>query len=407
MPITLGCPSCGKRFKARDESAGKRVKCPYCGAAVTVPTAEEAAVASAPTMAIPPVPPVPAAPPPPASARPSTLLDSGPVPAPGARPAPAPVAAPDDWGAEPPMISERPKPAPAAEPPPEESSAPFRMMPATVDRSKKQFRSEVEKNAPPPRSGSEKTPEQIQAAGWKKARSGLFWVLFALFFLTIPGLVGFAKVVLPRAGVEIPSGEGWVIPGYVNSNEQGSIRMKKQEQIDVLAYAAPVLLGGLALSFGRLTCGAAPRNSGAKGLFAFSGLFTFFALACLVTAAACDKLLFLKTYRLTAVGFLILGAVAEFWFLTGLAASGLALKRPKAARAVGLIGLCVALLAAIPTLGWQVYVQEVRPKQLDDDWRLYEQAALMLGWLLLIGVYWRAVRTVRGAIREFLDSVPE
>ena len=45
MPITLGCPSCGKRFRARDESAGKKVKCPYCQAAVPVPTAEETAKA--------------------------------------------------------------------------------------------------------------------------------------------------------------------------------------------------------------------------------------------------------------------------------------------------------------------------------------------------------------------------
>ncbi|MBX9581755.1 MAG: hypothetical protein K2X87_15740, partial [Gemmataceae bacterium] len=37
MPITLTCPSCTKRFRARDESAGKRVKCPFCQAAVGVP----------------------------------------------------------------------------------------------------------------------------------------------------------------------------------------------------------------------------------------------------------------------------------------------------------------------------------------------------------------------------------
>src|SRR6478736_3260535 len=55
MPITLGCPSCGKRFRARDESAGKRVKCPFCQAAVAVPTSEEAASANAPTDTVPPL----------------------------------------------------------------------------------------------------------------------------------------------------------------------------------------------------------------------------------------------------------------------------------------------------------------------------------------------------------------
>ena len=36
MPITVTC-SCGKRFRVRDEHAGKRGKCPSCGAAVTIP----------------------------------------------------------------------------------------------------------------------------------------------------------------------------------------------------------------------------------------------------------------------------------------------------------------------------------------------------------------------------------
>ena len=41
MPITLGCPSCGKRFRAREESSGKKVKCPFCQAAVPVPNSDE------------------------------------------------------------------------------------------------------------------------------------------------------------------------------------------------------------------------------------------------------------------------------------------------------------------------------------------------------------------------------
>ncbi len=38
MPITVTC-KCGKRFRVRDEHAGKRGKCPSCGAAVTIPAA--------------------------------------------------------------------------------------------------------------------------------------------------------------------------------------------------------------------------------------------------------------------------------------------------------------------------------------------------------------------------------
>jgi hypothetical protein len=280
------------------------------------------------------------------------------------------------------------------------------MLPKIADKSKKGIKAKPE----PKRhtsDASSKTPEQIAAPGWRKARGGLFWVLFALFFLTLPGFVGFAKAVLPRAGVEIPKGEGWVIPGYVNTNDEGAVHMKKEKQIDVLVYAVPVIIAGLVLSFGRLTCGSVPRSSGAKGMFAFSGLFTFVAWVGLVTAGVCKLLLFDETYRQAGIGFVIVGSVAEFWFLTGLAASGVALKRPKAARAVGLIGFFFALTAAIPAVGWTIYSREWRPKAPDEEWKLYEQAALMLGWLLLIGVYWRAVGAVRGAIRDFLESVEE
>lgn len=37
MPIAFAC-ECGKSFSVGDEHAGKRTKCPKCGAALTVPT---------------------------------------------------------------------------------------------------------------------------------------------------------------------------------------------------------------------------------------------------------------------------------------------------------------------------------------------------------------------------------
>lgn len=39
MPITFSCP-CGKTLRVPDEHAGKRVKCPACGAVGAVPSAE-------------------------------------------------------------------------------------------------------------------------------------------------------------------------------------------------------------------------------------------------------------------------------------------------------------------------------------------------------------------------------
>jgi hypothetical protein len=49
MPIIVDCPECGGRFKARDELTGRRVKCPKCGEAVSVPGEdEEPSVAAGP-----------------------------------------------------------------------------------------------------------------------------------------------------------------------------------------------------------------------------------------------------------------------------------------------------------------------------------------------------------------------
>jgi hypothetical protein len=42
MPIPFRC-ACGRTLRARDELAGRRVKCPTCGETVGVPTAESAA----------------------------------------------------------------------------------------------------------------------------------------------------------------------------------------------------------------------------------------------------------------------------------------------------------------------------------------------------------------------------
>lgn len=43
MAIRVFCPRCGKKLKAPDELAGKRARCPGCGAAVELPAAEPSA----------------------------------------------------------------------------------------------------------------------------------------------------------------------------------------------------------------------------------------------------------------------------------------------------------------------------------------------------------------------------
>jgi len=235
-------------------------------------------------------------------------------------------------------------------------------------------------------------------------------VLFALLWLALPGFVGLGKVVYTRTAGEWPSGPGddWIsIPGYLNTKEPSTFELTKGEILNIALYGVPVFLGGLFLGFGRLTCGAAPRSSGAKGMFALSGIFTFVALAGLLVAVVCDKLLFEDEYRYARLAFLIAGCTAEFWFLNALTASGVSLKRPKAARQVGFIGFVAALLAVVVTIGWPIYDRQLRPRPLTEDWHLYEQAGLLLAWVFVVGTYWRAVGSVRAAVREFLDTLED
>jgi hypothetical protein len=397
MPITLGCPSCGKRFRARDESAGKKVKCPYCQAAVQVPTSEEAASAGAPTAPLPSSP-APAAPPrtgPPARAVPP--------------PAPV-VASPDDWGALPtgpgpagraPAAPPSPPPAPPPAPEPE-------LFPPSLPGPGTRGAKERPKPARPAAKGrgGDETPEQVLAGGWRTVRRGLFWVQFALLMLSLIGFVGFGKKVAERTGNELPSGEGWVkIEGYVNTKEPSAITLTKTDELNVAMYGIPIFVAGVFMVFGRLVASGGPRSSGSRGLFALSGLFLLLGFVAFLISCYFYGLGLKDELRYAAVAFLLLALLAEFWFHIGLTACGLALKRPSVARAVGMFAFVVALGAFAAALGWDLYKEYGRPRKPDQDILLYEQAALMIGWLLLIGTYWRAVRGVRVAAREYIDTV--
>jgi hypothetical protein len=41
MAIDVTCPACGKEFSARDDFAGRTVKCKSCGGKITIPTPEQ------------------------------------------------------------------------------------------------------------------------------------------------------------------------------------------------------------------------------------------------------------------------------------------------------------------------------------------------------------------------------
>jgi hypothetical protein len=398
MPITLGCPSCGKRFRARDESVGKRVKCPFCQAAVPVPSAEEAHHAAAPTdLSAPALEASPATPPTGAPGLPAR--DARPA----AGPTPAAAVTPGDWGAEdaatPPIVLEEEPPAPPFTPPAAAGSKPVRPVASPA--------APKDRPAKPAES-----PLEAATAAWRKARGGLLWVQFGLFWFALIGAVPFGKMVYERSVGELPKGPGWVkIDGYVNTPDRDAVQISKREEINLLAYGVPVLLGGLCLVFGRVTCGAAPRSSGAKGLFVFSGLATLVALTAALTMPVCEKSGFTQVYGYARSAVLVCLPLGEFWFLIALAAAGATLRRPAAVRSVGLFALVVGLAAAVIIAGWDAWlkygVQIGRPKVPDADWLLYEEAAKMLGWLLVIGMYGRAVRATRWAIRDHLDSVED
>lgn len=405
MPITLGCPSCGKRFRARDESAGKRVKCPFCQAPVQVPTADQAAAAGAPTDVV-SAPPFPRSVPSPSAADlalPDVSAKPLPyIPAPPPPPAEAPVAAasPADWGAgdaEQPLLLEM-DPAP---PPPRPR---LTVVPAVE---------EPAPYTPKPDRGRKPTPGEAEhVPGWKAASRGLFWVLFGLFWFALLGVVPFGKLVYERTVGDLPDGPGWVkIDGYLNTDGQDVIRTTQKEEIDAAAYGIPVLLGGFALALGRVVAAAAPGVSGARGLFFFSGVFSLAALVGLLSLPVCDKAGLRDVAGYATTAFVVGGGLAEFWFLIGLGTAAGAVRRPDAARAVGLFALVAGLAYLTATVGWEQYMKHGadlgRPRPLTPDWRFYEAAARMLGWLLVVGVYWRAVAAVRGAIRSHVADVTD
>lgn len=390
MPITLGCPSCGKRFRARDESLGKKVKCPYCQAAVQVTAEDQAPVMppSGQTAGLPVAPP-----------REPALGGSTPgLPA----TEPPAVASPADWGAA------TPAPAPGRSAPPAPVADPF--PPRKPERDKEKPK---EKDRPRPAKSRadkpQKPPEQVLAAGWYTVRRGLFWVQFALLFVALIGCVGFGKIMYTRFVGPLPKGDGaeWVtIEGFINSRGENSIPVSKEEMINLAAYGVPFILASILLVFGRLIASGGPRMSGSRGLFGLSSLFTLLAFVALFGSFLFAGAFKDESDQLRFVYFL-LAPMAELWFLIAITACGLALKRPGVARSVGAIIFLTGLAAAALTVGWYHYATQWRPIKPDpnSDIVMYEQAVFMLGWLLMVAVYWRAVRGVRVGAREYIDTV--
>lgn len=388
MPITLGCTACGKRFRARDESAGKKVKCPYCQTPVVVPTADEASVAPAPAEA----PPAPVS-------RPASRVE----------PPPSPKVAPAaDWGTAPP----EPPPAPPPRAPsraPSRAALPDAPLPVLPPPSRPGAEKPRPAPAKSPLAADEKTVEQRLAKAWGTARRGLGWVRSGLFFLALLGAVEFGKAVYVRTQGPLPAGDGadWVsIDGFVNTPGPNAIPVSKEQLLNLACYGPAFVLGCLFLTFGRLVASGAPRLSGARGLFALSSIFTFVWFVCAVSSKMFEEAV-PDIARYARQGLVVALPLAEFLFLVGVTASGLALKRPAAARAVGLLGFFLALAGAAATIGWDLYAANGRPQKPDADHVMYEFAVLMVVWLVAVGLYWRAIGAVRAGAREFIETVED
>jgi hypothetical protein len=233
-------------------------------------------------------------------------------------------------------------------------------------------------------------------------------VLFALFWIALIGAVPFGKLVYDRGVGPLPTGEGWVkIDGYVNSDSRDSITITKSEELDLLLYGVPVLLGGLALVFGRLTCGAAPRNSGAKGLFVLSGMFSMIGLVGILSLPVFDRMGYAEVSGYARQGAIFGLGLAEVWFVVGLAAIGATLRRPKVVRAAGMHAVVLGLALVMVMTGWGVYLHygvDLWPPIPKEDRLFIEAAAKLLGWLILVGTAWRAVVGGRSAIRDYLKG---
>src|SRR5438270_8920383 len=72
MPVSFGCHNCGKQLQARDEFAGRRLKCPGCGTILTIPGGA-AAAPPPPARAVFHDEPAPPPPPPPSPAAPALV----------------------------------------------------------------------------------------------------------------------------------------------------------------------------------------------------------------------------------------------------------------------------------------------------------------------------------------------
>lgn len=290
MPIQLICPQCRNPFAARDESAGRRVKCPGCGAVLAVP---------APSGTVPP----PAAP----GGGGSGLLE--------------PVSPSELRSIR--VVEEPPAPRRVVSPPP---PPPARK---TI-------------SAPAGPTADVLIPEE-DVDSWNAVRRGLARVRLGVALMILPILANTAhflyRSLMSDSG---PPPEG-KIP---------NLGLNLYQEIELGVFAFFGVLSFLLLFFGRLSCGAAPSFTQAKGRALGSAFWTFIAFGGLAVAVTSFfvpqvKHLWFPAATVGFTVFLVMGLVAEFLFLQSVSQLGVALGDRKICSGVGGLTVLAGFFATV------------------------------------------------------------
>ncbi len=418
MPIKVTCSNCGGVLHAPDDAGGKRGRCPTCGNVLPIPAANAASS-------------LPTAPVDDGSNRPPSFGDfalggSTVAPRPTARPAPAASVPPPPAARA--SANNFPEVAPrkaATLPPP----------PAKPSRNEEK---KANKSGKSPAWNSDEASEGL-IRSWKRARSGLWWMRCAIFFLTI------ALLSMPVLTVvkHFTGPLSFIKPeGFLKMNG-----LSGEAELIVVIFAIPALIGVKCLLFGRMGFARVPRRSYSRGIALLSALATMGIVAGIIAlifppvvlliqeGQALPKLFDLLGYegliQRVGIAMIVAGIIAgEIWFSSAIGRVGAALQSDRtAARAtryqfvMGLMLLIVLTIGAVnlstpfnktttePMADLNKIMHAEWTKNVQTQWDKvgeYKPVALngaaILGVLVLGFGYMRMVGAARGAIREWLDQ---
>ena len=394
MPIKVTCSNCGGVLHAPDDSGGKRGRCPTCGNILPIPAAAD-------------------------------------IPKPSMSNLPDPVAKPtgrqQSFGEF--ALGSQVGPPPGFTPATQET-------PASDGRKSTLLPEPARASDPFVRKGKA-APGTQSMIGWSRVRGGLFWVQFAAFLLTLPGLL--------LGGLAIA--EYFAKKELVPNSELSFVRVGLREALPIFVVGGSLLLGLLLMTLGRLSTNNMPQRGQGRGLallctfatfasFAAVLAFFFSHVALMVGGGQPDFLFFPKDevqgklQRFSFLAFIGFVIVGEFLFASLIGRIGASLDDGKsAARSTKYLGLLMLIVVGlffsaslVPTnfmVGqtlaeagtetskdivvpfWTSTVQPLLAK-LGDYQAVLMPGLAVLGSLLMFLLYLRLAGAPRAAIREMI-----